>query len=128
MVRPSSPSKKKGDTKAEKKVEDDVMVVDHDPVMALFEARSTQRVRFSIEHMDKSRKTTELAKKKAEPKEENNNNSPQFNIKSFMRKTLFRTNSRENQKDDGEVAEALRTEDLPIVWENILMKKIREKS
>ena len=124
--------------------DDDVApTIDHDPVMAMFEARSTQRVRFSIEGVDGpdaskngSSPTSDSPKASEEDKDKDNDNDndslgPSFNIKAFMSKTLFRNNGRadktdsreeddgdgdHDEHDQGDDAETEEVEKL--VWEN----------
>jgi tetratricopeptide (TPR) repeat protein len=110
-------------SKVKKETEDNNDVHDDDPVIALFEARNKQRVRFCLENNDESKfdveKPTAMAK---ESKDSVNNNDDiaqcqQFNIKSFMGRILF------NKAAGGEGIEDC--ENTPIVWES---NEIEEES
>ena len=65
-------------------MDDEPQCIEEDPVVALFEARNTQRVRFSLEGKQPTRDPIiRVAPIKENP-------DPSFNIKSFMGRALFK--------------------------------------
>jgi tetratricopeptide (TPR) repeat protein len=103
--------------KFRKEGEENIDTQDEDPVIALFEARNKQRVRFCLENNDETskydvEKPTALVKESKDIVSNNDDiaQSQQFNIKSFMGRILF------NKAVGGEAIEDC--ENSPIVWES----------
>lgn len=106
-------SSKKGDSKKnlielDEKEED---VVEKDPVMELLEARTTQRVRFTLDSQEENQKT-DAAKPNSTDKQTTSEREPPNgntkSIKNFMRRNLFHKGGKsvEEELNDPELAEA----------------------
>jgi len=98
---------------------------DDDPVMLLFEARSTQRVRFSFEDPKESRRFTKKENLGGTntPTSSAVSSSPSSSIKKFMKGALFSKGSKmseENEVFDIELRKEIETakKDSGLVWEN----------
>ena len=74
-------------TKKPLPADNDLQLVEEDPVVALFEARNTQRVRFSLEGKQPTRDSIATVQPIKEKQD------PTFNIKTFMSKALFKSGS-----------------------------------
>jgi tetratricopeptide (TPR) repeat protein len=102
--------KKKGFVKVPDSAEEDEMgVVEEDPVMSIFESRNTQRVRWSIEGLENegSEKRDEGAPEKY----------ARTNVTSFMSRALFGC-SKPSKKLDEEMQREVAALDGSLVWES----------
>ena len=100
-------------TKKPLTTDDELQLVEEDPVVALLEARNTQRVRFSLEGKQPTRDpiaTVKIIKEKQDPA---------FNIKTFMSKALFKSGSSITLRVDPLTAEKNKNSaNKGLVWES----------
>lgn len=108
---PVSALKKPGkitQTKVLPQQESDEIQMEDDPVMALFETRNTNRVRFSVDN-DEPNKGKSGAGRPASPPL--GGDAKPFNIKSFMKKALFAGGKKSGDKNSADIdAEVLEIE------------------
>ena len=116
--------KKKGFQKVSDQDEDDYDTApEKDPVVSIFEARNTQRVRWSLEGIDETPRTSpnnaspNNSTKEKEKDKKSTDKSSGNNIKSFMSKALFgsqKSSKKFNEEMKREVADI----DGSLVWES----------
>lgn len=94
-------------------MDDELQLIEEDPVVALFEARNTQRVRFCLEGKQPTRDPII----RVEPIKETPD--PSFNIKSFMGRALFKNGSGGSLQSESTKAGGERTSSSgSLVWES----------
>jgi len=98
---------------------------DEDPVMALFQERSRQRVRFCIEGEEHEKESKESSNKKERPSSPplsaSSDDKHAFNIKTFMNRTLFKNGSTPNAAESENAAEVEARKEIdssPFIWES----------
>lgn len=100
--------------------EDEIPVVEQDPVIQIFESRNKQRVRFALEGNDEAKPPTNSDV----PKEDIEDGSPEdgkasgTNIKQFMSRALFGSTKPSIKWNEEMKAEVANLGDGSLVWEN----------
>ena len=115
----------KGDKKNERRSSGNLEEIDEvDPVIELLEARTTQRVRFTLDESEEaapSKPTEEKSSHKASDRDPPvSSHRATFNIGSFMRRNLFHKGSQskedlEEEEQDPELVEAKKS---TMIWES----------
>jgi tetratricopeptide (TPR) repeat protein len=80
-------------------------LVERDPVIELLEARSTQRVRFTLDTSQENPASTPTADKTCDRDTPASNKSSRFNVKNFMGRNIF-------NKDKSDLSEELNDPDM----------------